>query len=396
MAKEETSHKPNIVDAAQLHVEELFKEDKLRLLLFHNINHTRQVVDVSKELAEAAGINQTDTEKLLLAAWFHDVGYIEKREGHEEVSARMAKAFLQSQNYNEAAIQEVIDLINSTNNDHKPQHILEEILNDADFAHLGMKKFFRTGELVRAELEAEEDLLFNELDWQKKQYKFLLEHPFITHVAEQEYGKRRSKNIKKQRENKIGAKKITIRSKTGKDFGRGIDTLYRSSYRSHINFSAIADGKANMMISINTILISVIVTLTGASLSFNNQLLGYSVPIIILLISALISVVFAVLSARPKVTANKVTKKAIKNNSMSLMYFGNFLEVSREEFTEYLDNLKKDQQKLYDSMSIDIYNLGIVLKEKYRLLSISYTVFMIGLTLCVIGFLIIFMMTNYL
>ncbi len=395
MAKEKTSPKKNIVDVVQLHVEELFKNDKLRLLLFHNINHTRQVVDVSKELAELAGISQSDTEKLLIAAWFHDVGYIEKRVGHEEVSARMAKSFLQSENYNEAAINEVVDLIKSTEKDHKPQNILEEILNDADFAHLGMKKFFRTGELVRAELEAEEDLVFSELDWQKRQYKFLLENPFMTHVAEKLYGKRRSKNIRKQRENKIGAKKITIRSKTGKDFGRGIDTLYRSSYRSHINFSAIADGKANMMISINTILISVIVTLTGASLSFNSQLLGYSVPIIILLISALISVVFAVLSARPKVTAKKVTKKAIKNNSMSLMYFGNFLEVSREEFTDYLDNLKKDQQKLYDSMSIDIYNLGIVLKEKYRLLSISYTVFMIGLTLCVLGFLTVFFITNY-
>ncbi|MDX1629635.1 MAG: DUF5706 domain-containing protein, partial [Fulvivirga sp.] len=213
-----------------------------------------------------------------------------------------------------------------------------------------------------------------------------------------EYNKRRVKNIKKQRKHIVKAKKVTTRQKTGKDLGRGIDTLYRANYRNHINLSAIADGKANMMISINTIMISVIVTLSGASLSISKSYiienLRFTVPIFILLLGSLASVVFAVLSARPKITTKEIKKEQIKKNKISLLYFGNFLNIPKKQFVSYLNNLKADQERLYDSMSIDLYNLGQVLNEKYRLLTISYNIFMIGLTLTVIAFIFIFVYTN--
>ncbi len=153
-----------------------------------------------------------------------------------------------------------------------------------------------------------------------------------------------------------------------------------------------------MMISINTILISVIVTLSGASLSISQgfavERFRYTIPILVLLVGSLISVLFAVLSAKPKVTEKKIDMKDVKDNKISLLYFGNFLRVPKNDFMEYLNGLKTDQKRLYDSMSIDIYNLGIVLKEKYRLLSISYNVFMTGLSISVIAFIIIFIYTN--
>lgn len=386
-----------ILKKAKRYIADLFKENLSDKLLYHNYNHTSEVAEIAYELGKDSGLSQDDLETLTLAAWFHDTGYTEKYDGHEAVSADIAEQFLQQQGYDQSRIDEVKSLILSTE-DSKVSGLKQELLRDADLAHLGRKRFFRKGELLRVELENYKDEEYSELEWEKKQYNFLINHTFITEAAKKAYERRRVKNIKSQRSNIHKARKVTVREQTGKDFGRGIDTLYRASYRNHINLSAIADGKANMMISINTIMISVIVTLSGASLSishgFSFENLRYVIPILLLLIGSLVSVVFAVLSARPKVTEKNVNKEDVKRNKASLLYFGNFLSVEKNEFMDYLSNLKKDQKRLYDSMSIDLYNLGIVLKEKYRLLSVSYNAFMVGLVCTVLAFLVIFLYTN--
>ncbi|MBR9999992.1 MAG: HD domain-containing protein [Cyclobacteriaceae bacterium] len=383
---------------AHIQIEDFFKTSIPENLLFHDINHAKDVAEAARKLGQKASLSEKDLEILEMAALFHDTGYVRDRENHEEESVRIAEKFLSEIEYPEENMKKVSGLIRSTKRDHQPRNFLEEILHDADHSHIGRKSFFRKGELFRAELEASNGNEFSEHEWHKRQYDFLINNPFLTSFAEQEYGTRRTKNIRNQRKNILSARKVTRRIKTGKDYGRGIDTLYRSNYRNHINFSSIADGKANMMISINTILISIIVTLSGAGLSvfdgFQPGRFRYTIPIFILLIGSLISVVFAVLSARPKVTEKNVDKKNIRSKDKSFLYFGNFLQITEDEFTEYLSDLKRDQQELYDSMSRDTYNLGKVLKEKYRLLSISYTVFMIGLTLSVIGFIGIFIFTS--
>ncbi|MEM9856027.1 MAG: Pycsar system effector family protein [Bacteroidota bacterium] len=398
MSNHSTHTKSSLIQEAQCYVKDLFKEKGSDQLLFHNYRHVKDVADMVTELGMEAKIKTSDLEALELAAWFHDVGYIEGRVDHEARSAKIASEFLRKHDYSPEGIKLVNRLIKSTDVKVEPQGQLEEILHDADLYHLGKKRFFRRGELLRAEIETTENKNFTELDWERKQYNFLINHPFLTVEAQKLLGRRRIKNIKKQRENIVSAKKITRRLQTGKDLGRGIDTLYRSTYRNHINFSSIADGKANMMISINTILISVIVTLSGASFSvlqdFKLASYRFTIPILVLLLGSLISVFFAVMSARPKVTEKNVSKKKVKKRDVSLLFFGNFLEISQENFIDHLSELKNNQKELYDSMSMDIYDLGIVLKEKYRLLSISYTAFISGITLCVLGFLAIFLVTN--
>ena len=398
MSEESTKENLQILKKAEQHITSLFKEELSNKLLYHSLTHTTEVVEASETLAEAAELNEEDKELLLVSAWFHDTGYIKKYNGHEAESVVYAKEFLQKEGYPQAKIDQVDKLILSTVMGNKPETYLEELLHDADMAHMGRKRFFRKGELLRVELENYLEKTYSELEWEKHQYNFLVSNTFITEVAKSEYDKRRVKNIKKQRQNILKARKVTVRKNTGKDFGRGIDTLYRANYRNHINLSAIADGKANMMISINTILISVIVTLSGASLSISDgfavESMRFTIPILILLVGALASVVFAVLSARPKVTEKDVDLNDVKNNKISLLYFGNFLGVPKEEFVQYLNNLKKDQKRLYESMSVDLYNLGIVLKEKYRLLSISYNIFMSGLCITVAAFIVIFFYTS--
>lgn len=396
--KEEEKKNSKIVEKAEKFITELFRKELPEKLLYHNLDHTAEVVNIVQDLADESDISKEDKEILTLAAWFHDSGYVRKYNGHEAESVNFVKEFLSDHNFPQEK-QEVIEkLIMSTVAGHEPAGVLEQLIHDADLAHVGRKRFFRRGELLRVELENFSDQSFGELEWEKKQYNFLVNNNFFSQAGKNRFSKGRVKNIKTQRNNIIKARKVTVRENTGKDFGRGIDTLYRANYRNHINLSAIADGKANMMISINTILISVIVTLSGASLSvlkdFAVTNLRFVVPILTLLIGALGSVIFAVLSATPKVTSKEIDMKEVEKNKISLLYFGNFLSIPKEEFVQYLRNLKVNQQRLYDSMSLDLYNLGFVLREKYKLLTYSYNTFIIGLITTVVSFIVIFLYTS--
>jgi HD superfamily phosphodiesterase len=390
--------KNNLVKQTKDFVTELFKHDLDNDLFYHNWSHTYEVAQIAKKLADMSDLSEEELEVLQISAWFHDTGYIKTRKIHEEESLKYAFEFLSDKDYDDERKKEVGRLIVSTRIDQKPLGKLEEILHDADIAHIGRKRFFRKGELLRVELENYLDESYTELEWAHEQYQFIINNNFITEVAKKEYDNRRVKNIIKQRKNIIQSRKITTRNSTGKHMGRGIDTLYRANYKNHVNFSVIADGKANMMISINTIMISVIITLSGASLSMSQTFivehLRFAVPILILLLGSLASVVYAILSAIPKVTSKKIDKQKLEDGKVSLLYFGNFLRINKERFVDYLKKLKSDQETLYDSMSLDLYNLGEVLERKYKLLTISYNIFMTGLILTVLAFISIFIYSN--
>lgn len=380
------------------YIERLFKEKLTNKHVYHNYTHTSDVVDACKEIGEAHQLFQEQMDVLNLAAWFHDAGFVNSYDNHEEESINIFREFAKENHLSDEEKDEVERLIRSTQKDHDPQDLLEEIMHDATHIHIGTKSFDRRNELLRTELELIRNEYYSEYDWQQKQLDYLINQNFITRYAQKEYGERRDKNIMDQREmvQKAGEKKT--KSQTGKNFGRGIDTLYRTTYRNHISLSQIADGKANMMISVNSIILSVIITLASTGFSMTTDTfvtnLRFIIPIFILLLGSLSSVVFAIISARPKVTNRKVTRDDIENRKASITFFGNFINTPLEEFIDTMDYLKDNQSLLYDSMAIDLYYLGKVLNRKYYLLNISYTLFMAGLVLSVLVFFGVFAYSN--
>lgn len=386
------------VKKASDYIFNLFKNNLADELVYHNFNHSSDVVKYVEELAEHYEIDDREKEALLIAAWFHDAGYINKYKGHEKESVKIFYEFAQKNNYNNERNKLIEDLIMSTCHDKKASGLLEEILHDADIISIGSDTFFEKAELLRVEWERFLDKKFSDVEWAEIQVNFLVSTQFYTEFAQKKYGKERDSNIQKQRErfSKVKNKKETKGIKNRK-LGRGIETMYRSTYNTHINLSSIADAKANMMISINTIIMSVIITLVGSGFTFTGQSfvenIRFTVPIMVLLLSALLSVIFAILSARPEVTSKYVDKEKIKEKKTSVLFFGNFVNITLEDFISNLKEFRKDQGLLYDNMSVDIYYLGIVLTRKYKLLRYSYNIFMGGLILCVLTFLSIFIYT---
>lgn len=166
---------------------------------------------------------------------------------------------------------------------------------------------------------------------------------------------------------------------------KAIQTFFRTNFHNHITLSHIADNKAHIMISVNSILISIIISVAYKNkITYTNPML--MLPIIIFLLSGLVSLVFAVMSARPKVTHIKAaTLDAAKRN---MMYFGNFVSLTLQEYEQVMEEVLQSKDLLYGNMTRDMYYLGKVLDKKYRFLTISYNVFVVGLVAAVLAFLI--------
>jgi len=186
---------------------------------------------------------------------------------------------------------------------------------------------------------------------------------------------------------KKGKKKDKGKDKEKLGSARGIETMFRTSYRTHLDLSQMADNKANIMISINGIIISVVIASVSPKIDSNPWLL---VPTAVLLVGCAVSLIYAVLSARPRVTSKLVTLEDVRSNRANILFFGNFVNMRESDYLEGMMSLFDDTDRLYTNMMRDIYSLGTVLKRKYKLLRTAYNMFMVALVVSVILFIAVF------
>jgi len=168
------------------------------------------------------------------------------------------------------------------------------------------------------------------------------------------------------------------KTKKKKGSARNIETFYRNAYRTQLDLTGLADMKANIMISINGLIITAIIATEGL-LTFSHSYLKF-LPVLLLVVSIL-SMIFAMLAAKPRVANLHVTEEDMLNGEASLLYFNNFLSLTEEQYADAMYNVIEDTENIYRMMSKHIYNLGAVLSRKYSLLRISYSIFLGGIIL---------------
>jgi len=389
---------------------------------YHNIQHTLDVVNATKQLSAAHDLRPMELKLLLIAAWFHDIGYDQGPLGHEERSANYAKAFLEKYDFEEADIKLIQNCIMATKMPQSPNTLFEKILCDADMSHLGKRTYWERCGRIRQELALTKNTTMSEPEWIDFELKFIANHKYHTALANHLFDKRKRKHIQQlkkldqrlhpeevlsvneiaKREEKKSKKKS--KKEPGKNvkeiaihnveeisqlkLGRGVETMYRTAYRTHVNLSSIADNKANIMLSINAIIISISISTLVPSFETNEKL---QIPTIVLLAVCLGSIIFATLSTRPKITEGKVTREDILNRKSNLLFFGNFYNMDLKDFDWGMMEMIKDSDFLYSTMTRDLYFLGIVLAKKYKYLRYCYSIFMYGLIISVIVFAIAFL-----
>lgn len=393
----------SLIDDVRAFVQEHYQHHISEQFLFHNFAHTQDVVAAARLMAEKSErLSPKEISLLLIAGWFHDTGYSEGPNRHEQRSAQLAHQFLSERNVPEEDIQAVERIILATSLQATPESFSEEILRDADFSHLGSEQYWDRCSRLRQELLMTQQDFKTEMEWATYELDFVTRHQYYTLIARGLYEVTKQKNIKRlkkylkrvqagekgEEDEQNSAAKKKKKKKTDPqlkqlNLGRGVETMYRTTYRTHVNLSSIADNKANIMLSINAIIISIVVSNLVPKFDQNFWLI---IPTAILLVTCLSALVFAILSTRPKVTEGKFTREDIRQKKSNLLFFGNFYNMDLEDFHWGMTEMIKDSDFLYSSMTRDIYYLGVVLAKKYRFLNICYGIFMYGLITSVLAF----------
>ena len=149
--------------------------------------------------------------------------------------------------------------------------------------------------------------------------------------------------------------------------------------------SSMADTKAHLLITVNSILLSAIISLVIRKLSDYNYLI---LPSCILLLVALLSIILSILSTRPNVSLGKYTLQELDIKDANILFFGNYCKMSREDFTVGMLRVMGDWNGLYEMLIRDIHAQGVVINKKYYYLRWAYNIFMFGLITGVLAFMI--------
>jgi hypothetical protein len=385
----------NMVHAAASFVRKFYDEHQDARLVFHNYQLAHQTAALVVEIAQADHISAEETEAAALAAWFLPLGLsLDYRHPLTASLQEMGRFFL-IHPYPDAQRIKVVQTLQTIGNTQPPASAEERLLNDAFFIAAYLIDSENRSALLKLEWKLVEKREFKKMDWLELRIQQLLKIKLQKHYSKLTYEPQLAQQLLALTEEQSKAEKKQIKKgdKTRFQYAEEPDTarqaqsFFRINYRNHINLSSIADNKANIMISVNAILISVMISfLSYRNAAATNPMI--LLPVVIFLVTGLASLIFAVLSARPKVT-NLNSKTGLSKTEIvrNVVFFGNFVPLSVDDYEEAMDTVFRDSELYIGNLTRDLYFLGKVLDKKYRFLTASYNIFMVGFVATVITFL---------
>jgi len=427
----------SILEQVQHYVRSFFDTHVNDRLLYHNRKHTEQVVEAAVQIAQHYQLNDEEFFIVKVAASFHDMGYLTgEGPGHEARGAGMAEAFLEGTGVDRGIIDSIRKCILATQLPQRAITLVEQIVCDADLYHLGTDNFGDRNKLMRKEAEATHHKKISKEEWRKGTIRFLESHHYYTDYCRLLLNEKQRENLDKLRAKepdveeeegnvlngllrqhgllesggvaggngnplegllrKAGVsesqadeeeKQTSVKEKKNKkkDPGRGIDTVFRITSNNNQKLSSQADSKAHILIQVNAIIISVLLSLLLRKIEDHTNL---AIPATLLLFVNLITIIFSILATRPHIPPGTFSKADLDDKKVNLLFFGNFYRMTLEEYAGGMLIMMDDKDFLYGSLIRDVYYQGIALGKKYRWLRWSYNVFMYGLIASVMAFLI--------
>jgi predicted metal-dependent HD superfamily phosphohydrolase len=365
------------------YVLKLLKDNLDEKFYYHNVAHTQLVYESAKLLAQDAELGEEDSTNLILAATFHDTGFIRDPKNHEQESAKIAEAYLSEKEVNPAMISRIQELILATQLSWEGDDQLCLILRDADMSGLAQRNYLEIAESLRKEENWRNDKQVSSVDWIQENVKFIGKHQYLSKVGQKRFGKSKKKNLKKLKALANQNKPLTIAN------SKSAQTQLKTALRNHIDLSAIADNKANIMLSVNAIVITV-----GLPLLVDRSmgLPELQIPTLILAITSVVSMIFATLSTRPAKMPGLTSIESIENKKSNLFFFGNFYKMNFDDYDQGMSKVVGDNSNLDKAITRDLFYLGKSLGIKYERLRLCYNIFMIGIVASVLSYVIVMMM----
>ena len=168
-------------------------------LTYHGAHHTQDVIEEIVTLVNHDNLEQKNKDLLILAAAFHDSGFLYKHNQNEDLASQLAQSEMQKAGaYSEEEILEVKNCILSTKMQsdfsRTAKTELSKYLMDADLGNLGREDFLHKTELLITELNADRKAFF------ERSLKLLSSHKWLTPAANALRQEGLIKNIAKVKE----------------------------------------------------------------------------------------------------------------------------------------------------------------------------------------------------
>jgi len=169
---------------ARLYAVQRLQQKLPAVLTYHCLAHTLQgVVPAAERLAALEGVNGQDLLLLHTAAYYHDLGFVERSDGHEATSARLASEVLPRFGYDPVQVEVIRGIIIATRYPFEPHTHLESIMVDADLDVLGRDDFWPRNHSLRIEREALSGQRSTDKGWYGSQLVFMRAHRYFTASA---------------------------------------------------------------------------------------------------------------------------------------------------------------------------------------------------------------------
>lgn len=410
-----------LLKKVQDHAQSIFSSQKDKTFVYHNLAHTQNVVKAASMIGNHYQLNEKDFFIVNAAAWFHDIGYFTDYSNHELKGAEIASAYLRTLSVEEDTIAAIANCILATKMPQNPKTKLEEIVCDADLFHFGTDEFPENNKLMRKEVETKKGAV-NKDEWRKATIRLFESHHYFTDYCQlllndkkkQMLDKLKNKAAEKEErtkekpkpevsnrvEEKIpeipvipitadmpllppeGSSRKKKEEKNGRP-DRGIETMFRITSNNNQRLSDMADNKAQIMITVNSIILSAIISLLLRKLETYDFLRW---PTYLILAVSVMTIIFSILATRPSLPPGRFTQSDIDEKKVNLLFFGNFYRMKLDEYASGMLQVMNDRDFLYGTLIKDVYSQGVVLGRKYKLLRISYNIFMYGLISSVLAF----------
>jgi len=393
----------HLLDKIKDFVHDFFREHGHEAYVYHDLHHTRDVVAAVRKITRFYDIKGADHFIVIAAAWFHDIGYFTDRAHHEEKGAEVAAKFLAAEHAGDEIIQKIRGCIMATKLPQHPLNLLEEIVCDADLFHFGTDDFSKRSKLLLEEYDNLHDNAMDKTVWRDKTIVMMEAHHYFTDYGLLYLAREKENNLRKLKE-KANHDHMSTEMEQPEDHEKhhhhhskderpaskerpekGIETMFRVSSNNHSRLSDMADNKAHILITVNSIILSAIISLLLRKIDNNEYLM---LPSFILLAVSLTTITFAILATRPTIPNGQFTPDDITEKKVNLLFFGNFYRMDLQLYREAMLKVMDDREFLYDNLIRDVYAQGVVLGRKYHLLRIAYNVFMFGLIVAVVAFVI--------
>ena len=163
-----------------------------------------------------------------------------------------------------------------------------------------------------------------------------------------------------------------------------VDNILRVNHGNQMRLGLMADQKANIMITVASIVFSVTVA------NLDNEVMKY--PLLTFAIGSFFALLFAIFAIIPNTDypkekgSNEIDRESPLFNPL---FFGHFAHLDIDEYKDDYAKILRTDDSIYDSMAGDIYGQGKVLAlTKYKYLKWSYTCFLWGMSCAIIVFIV--------